>query len=108
MSNKNEILMGVLFFTEKQPEGYPIKKYPLKKWIYENHYTLRIIAEQLNVPVVELKRKIAERDLFEYYQIKRLIYFMGAEAAFHAIYFPTTEMRKQVWYEVFGKTSLSA
>ena len=40
---------------------------------------------------------------FEKWQIKRLVRIMKAKAAFFAIYFPTFELRQQIYFEVFGK-----
>ena len=84
-------------------DGYPLKRYPLKKWIYEHDYTQSYIAERLGLAPEEFTRKLREHEKFNYWQIKPLVMLMGAEDAFKVIYFPTKKRRKEVWWEVFGQ-----
>ena len=85
------------------PDGYVLKKYPLKKWIYDNDHTQPYVAKKLGLTPDEFKRKLREKERFDREQIKTLIYLMGAEEAFGVIYFPTIRARKKVWREAFGK-----
>ncbi len=84
-------------------KGYPLKKSLLKKWIYDNDHTQSYVAKRLGLEPEEFKRKLRELDKFNEEQIKKLVYLMGAEAAFNVIYFPSNRKRKKVWWEAFGK-----
>ena len=83
--------------------GYPLKIYPLKKWIYENNHTQSYIARYLGYAPEEFKRKLKEKEIFYEFDIRRLVYLMGARNAFNVIYFPTKGIRQKVWDEVFGR-----
>lgn len=84
-------------------DGYPLKKYPLKRWIYDNHFSQPFMARVMQLPPDEFKRKLREKEKFNRKQIWELIKLMHAEDAFQVIYFPTMEIREMVWQEVFGK-----
>lgn len=84
-------------------EGYSLKKYLLKKWIYDNDHTQPYVAKKLGLAPEELKRKLREREKFNREQIESLVYLMGAEAAFNVLFFPSKRKRKKIWWEVFGK-----
>lgn len=83
--------------------GYPLKECLLKKWIYAHHFTLTEIAEILDLPTDEFKKKLCTREKFDRFEIRELVYLMGAKDAFNVIYFPTKGIRKKVWNDVFGK-----
>ena len=76
-------------------EGYSLKKWCLKQWIYSHGYTQPYAAE-------EFKRKLREHEKFNEYQISCLVELMKAKAAFQVLYFPTLEMRRRIYKEVFG------
>lgn len=84
-------------------DGYVLKKYHLKKWIYDNDHTQPYVAKALGLAPDEFKRKLREREKFNQEQIKSLVYLMGAEAAFGVLYFPSNRKRKKIWWGVFGK-----
>ena len=84
-------------------EGYSLKKYSLKKWIYENGYTQPYVARKLGLHPEDFKQKLREREKFNKPQIWELIKLMGAEDAFKVLYFPTKQQRREVWWQVFGK-----
>ena len=84
-------------------EGYSLKKYPLKKWIYDNDHTQPYVAKKLGLAPEELRLKQRGRGKFNREQIERLVYLMGAEAAFNVLFFPSKRKRKKIWWEVFGK-----
>lgn len=84
-------------------DGYSLKKYALKKWIYDNDRTQPYVAKTMGLAPDEFKRKLREREKFDKDQIKRLVYLMGAEAAFGVLYFPSNRKRKRVWWQVFGQ-----
>lgn len=86
-----------------QVDGYSLKKYLLKKWIYENDHTQPYVARKMGLEPDEFKRKLREREKFNRDQIKSLVYLMGAEAAFNVLYFPSNRKRRKIWWEVFGK-----
>lgn len=83
-------------------QGYSLKKRSLKRWIYEHGYTQPYMAEQLGMETDDFKRKLREHEQFDKYQIRLLVDFMKAEAAFMVLYFPSASMRRQVYREVFG------
>lgn len=85
------------------PNGYLLKKYKLKQWIYDNGYTQPYVAKKLGLEPDEFKRKLRDREVFNRDQITALIGFMKAENAFDVIFFPSKRMRKKVWWQVFGK-----
>ena len=84
-------------------EGYSLKKYSLKKWIYENGYTQPYVARKLGLHPEDFKQKLREQGKFNEPQIWELIKLMGAEDAFKVLYFPTKQQRREVWWQVFGK-----
>lgn len=86
-----------------QLDGYSLKKYLLKKWIYENDHTQPYVARKMGLLPNEFKRKLREHDKFNQEQIKSLVYLMGAETAFNVLYFPSNRKRRKIWWEVFGK-----
>ena len=83
--------------------GYALKKNALRRWIYQNGYTQPQVASALHMSVSKFKRKLKERETFNEDQLRRLIYFMGARAAFRVIYFHTFAEREQVRAEAFSK-----
>ena len=83
-------------------QGYSLKKRSLKRWIYEHGYTQPYMAKQLGMETDDFKRKLREHEQFDRYQIRLLVDFMKAEAAFMVLYFPSASMRRQVYREVFG------
>ncbi|MGN0744533.1 MAG: hypothetical protein ACI4MZ_04585 [Christensenellales bacterium] len=85
------------------PDGYVLKKYKLKQWIYDNGYTQPYVAKKLGLEPDEFKRKLREKEAFNRDQIAALIRFMKAENAFNVIFFSSKRMRKKVWWQVFGK-----
>ena len=70
---------GVFMIPARQ-EGYSLKKWCLKQWIYSHGYTQPYVARRLGVSAEEFKRKLRE----------------------HVLYFPTLEMRRRIYKEVFG------
>lgn len=82
---------------------FSLKKRALKRWIYDNEHTQPYVAKKIHISADEFKRKLREREPFEKEQIRRLVYLMGAEAAFNVLYFPNPDERKRVQEEVFGK-----
>ena len=84
------------------PNGYSLKKYRLKKWIYENGYTQPYVARRMGIEPEEFKRKLRERETFGKWQIWGLIQLMHAEEAFYVLYFPSKRKRRQVRIAVFG------
>lgn len=83
--------------------GYPLKKYLLKNWIYANGYTQPYVARRMGLSPYEFKRRLKEREKFNRGEISALVRLMDAEDAFEVIYFPTMKIRRRVWREVFGK-----
>lgn len=84
-------------------DGYSLKKFLLKKWIYANGLTQPYVAWKMHLPSYEFKRRLREREKFNKEEITALVKLMDAEDAFKVIYFPTMKIRRRVWREVFGK-----
>lgn len=84
-------------------DGYPLKKYPLKRWIYDNHFSQPFVARVMQLSPEEFKRRLRRKEKFNRDEITALVKLMGAEDAFEVIYFPTMKIRRRVWHEVFGK-----
>lgn len=84
-------------------DGYALKKYKLKKWIYDNDHTQTYVAKALGLSPDEFKRKLREREKFDKDQITSLVYLMGAKSAFEVLFFPSNRKRKKVWWQVFGQ-----
>lgn len=84
-------------------KGYSLKKGKLKKWIYDHRQTQPNVAKKLGLPVVEFKRMLQERELFNRDQLSKLIELLGAAEAFNVIYFPSVQERRKIYREVFGK-----
>ena len=57
----------------------------------------------LHLRVSVFKRMLKEKTPFDEEHIRRLVYFMGAKAAFEVIYFHTLKERERVKEKVFGK-----
>lgn len=83
--------------------GYSLKKGKLKKWIYENNYTMPYVAKRLGLTKNELKRKLSEHETFNKTQIKTLIFLVGANNAVEIIYFPSLNLKNEIIRYVFGK-----
>ena len=90
-------------------DGYSLKKWSLKQWIYSHGYTQpyvgytqQYVARRLGVSAEEFKRKLREHEKFNEYQISCLVELMKAKAAFRVLYFPTLRMRRRIYKEVFG------
>ena len=49
-------------------EGYSLKKWCLKQWIYSHGYTQPYVARRLGVSAEEFKRKLREHEKFNEYQ----------------------------------------
>lgn len=105
MDSKQSTLNSATNFTKPifPADGYPLKKYPLKRWIYDNHFSQPFVARMLELSPDEFKRRLRKREKFNRNEIWELIKLMGAEEAFDVIYFPTKGIRRRVWWEVFGK-----
>lgn len=91
-------------FNQILADGYSLKKTRLKQWIYANNQTQPSVARVLELSADEFKRKLREHEKFDRAQMKKLINLLGAENAFNVIYFPSKKFRKEVWWQVFGKT----
>ena len=96
-TDKNGVLM--ILTSEK---GYSLKKRCLKRWIYVHGYTQSFIARKLGISVEEFKRKLREHEKFNEYQITKLVALMKARAAFRVLYFPSIQIRRRIYQEVFG------
>ena len=79
-----------------------IKRYLLKRWIYEHGYTQFYVAREMGISLKEFKWKLLKHKKFNRKQIERLVLLMGAEAAFEVLFFPTYEIRQKVKKETFG------
>lgn len=84
-------------------EGYSLKKYRLKSWIYDNDYTQPYVARRMGIDLDEFKQMLRDRKKFSREQLWKLIKLMGAEEAFNVLYFPSQRRRRKIWWEVFGK-----
>ena len=83
--------------------GYPLKSFPLRQWIYDHCLTQTEMALILDIPPDDFKRRLRDNEKFYEFELRTLVYFMGAKDAFNVIYFPTKGIRKKVWDEVFGR-----
>ena len=84
-------------------KGYSLRIGAFTSWVKENGYTTSQIAARLNMKEEDLLSKLKEKQLFNREQLRILIRLMGASSACFVIYFPTFELRQQVYFEVFGK-----
>lgn len=84
-------------------KGYSLRIGAFTSWLKENGYTTRQIAARLNMKEEDLLCKLKEKQLWGREQLRILIRLMGASSACFVIYFPTFELRQQVYFEVFGK-----
>ena len=84
-------------------EGYSLRSGAFYSWLNESGYTIGQIAERLDMDENEFVYKLKTKQLFGREHLRILIETMGASAACFAIYFPTFELRKQIYFEVFGK-----
>lgn len=105
MDSKRNVSVSAISFIENvlSVEGYSLKRYSLKKWIYENGHTQPFIARKMNLEPEEFKRKLREREKFDEQSIRALVHLMHAEEAFKVLYFPTKCQRREVWWQIFGK-----
>lgn len=83
-------------------KGYSLKKRSLQRWIYLHGYTQPYVARRLGISTEEFKRKLREHDRFNEYQIAELVALMKARAAFRVLYFPSIQIRRRIYKEVFG------
>lgn len=84
-------------------EGYSLRIGAFYSWLKKSGYTTKQIAKRIEMDEDELKRKLKEKEIFNKEQLSVLIKIMGATSACFVIYFPTFELRKQVYLEVFGR-----
>ena len=103
MSEKNTYLLEQGEIDRTKIEGYSLRRGAFYSWLNESGYTVGQIAERLDMDEKEFTRKLRTRQLFGREHLRILIETMGASAACFAIYFPTFELRKQIYFEVFGK-----
>lgn len=88
----------------KKITGYSLKYHKLKMClIHSGIYDLIVISNLLHIRVSVLKQKLKRHKKFNKEQISKLIYFLGAENTFEVIYFPTKNMKRKIYWEVFGK-----
>ena len=83
-------------------KGYSLKRNAMRRWMYGRKVDPLIVANRLHVRVSVFKRMLKEKAEFNEFQIRRLVYFMGARSAFNVIYFHTPEERTRVRKETFG------
>lgn len=84
-------------------KSYSIKRNAMNHWMYSRKIDPIIVADSLHLRVSVFKRMLKEKTPFDEEHIRRLVYFMGAKAAFEVIYFHTLEERERVKEKVFGK-----
>lgn len=84
-------------------EGYSLRRGAFYSWLNESGYTVSQIADRLDMDEKEFVHKLKTKQLFGREHLRILIETMGASAACFAIYFPTFGLRKQIYFEVFGK-----
>lgn len=80
-------------------KGYSLRIGAFTSWVKENGYTTSQIAARLNMKEEDLLCKLKEKQLFNREQLRILIRLMGASSACFVIYFPTFELRQQVYNE---------
>ena len=84
-------------------EGYSLRIGAFYSWLKESGYTTSQIATRLDMEEQEFVHKLKTKQLFGREHLRILIETMGASAACFAIFFPTFELRQQIYFEVFGK-----
>lgn len=84
-------------------EGYSLRSGAFYSWLKESGYTMNQIATRLDMGEQEFVHKLKTKQLFGREHLRILIETMGASAACFAIFFPTFELRQQIYFEVFGK-----
>lgn len=84
-------------------EGYSLRSGAFYSWLKESGYTTSQIATRLDMGEQEFVHKLKTKQLFGREHLRILIETMGASAACFAIFFPTFELRQQIYFEVFGK-----
>ena len=83
-------------------KGYSLKRNAMRRWMYGRKIDPLLVSNRLHLRVSVFKRMLKEKAEFNEAQIRRLVYFMGARAAFNVIYFHTPEERERVRKETFG------
>ena len=84
-------------------KGYSLRIGAFTSWVKENGYTTSQIAARLNMKEEDLLCKLKEKQLFNREQLRILIRLMGASSACFVIYFPTFELRQQVYLKCSEK-----
>lgn len=84
-------------------KGYSIRAGAFNSWLHESGYSKRQIAARLNMKEDAFIRKLKEKQLFGKNEWRILVNLMGAPSACFVMYFPTFELRRQIYFEVFGK-----
>ena len=82
---------------------YSLNKRQLEKWLKENGYTYKDLAEELGMKSRVLKYAVIKKWSFTNDKIVKLINFAGAETAFKIINFKDKEEKDRVFYEAFVK-----
>lgn len=88
----------------KRNTSYSLKYHTLKMCLANSGiYDLIVISNLLHIRVSVLKQKLKRHKKFSKKQISKLVYFLGADNSFEVIYFPTMNMKRKIYWEVFGK-----
>ena len=84
-------------------DGYALNKKIMKKWIYTHGYNQYRMAHKLGLSLSVFKQKLNSGDVFNEWQITRLVKIVHAKSAINIIRFNNRFQREFVWWEVFGK-----
>lgn len=105
MDSRQSTLKSVGLSTDVEfpADGYPLKPFLLKKWVYAKRKTQAFVARKMNLTPEEFSRKLQAGEKFNQTEIRALVKLMGAKNAFNVIFFPTMEIKKMVWQEVFER-----
>lgn len=93
-------------FREEYKKGCSLKRKALKHWIHRKDYVLADIAKLFGISTKTFRRRLYYKKRFSMKQIERLVYLMGAKAAFRMIYFPTYKEKQRVYKEAFEEKGM--
>lgn len=81
--------------------SYSLKMTALYQALKEKNLTIRYIADNLQIRISKLKKKLRNKETFNKAQIRLLTYLLGAETMYKVIYFPDKKFREQVYIKTF-------
>ncbi len=102
MGSKQNILSAETSSIDEPLKGVSIRINAFQGYLHRYGLNTQQVAEFLGIDKQSFEQKLANHELFDIHETKKLTQLMGAKEAFHAFHYPTFAERERIYFETFG------